>query len=39
MSLNPNIKKLCGKSLEKFFSLKDWKEIKNKKKLNIFYYL
>ena len=33
MSLNPDIKKLCDKSLEKLFSLKDWKKIKNKKKL------
>jgi len=39
MSLNPDIKKLCDKILEKLFSLKDWKKIKNKKKLNIFYYL
>ena len=38
MSLNPDIKKLCDKSLEKLFSLKDWKKIK-KKKINIFYYL
>ena len=39
MSLNPDIKKLCDKSLEKLFSLKDWKKIKNKEKINIFYYL
>jgi len=38
MSLNTDIKKLCDKSLEKLFSLKDWKKIK-KKKINIFYYL
>jgi len=31
MSLNPNIKKLCGKSLEKKISLKDWKKLKTKK--------
>ena len=30
MSLNPDIKKLCDKNLEKLFSLKDWKKIKNK---------
>jgi len=27
MSLNPDIKKLCDKSLEKLFSLKGWKKI------------
>ena len=32
MSLNPDIKKLCDKSLEKLFSLKDLKKVKNKKK-------
>ena len=32
MSLNPDIKKLSDKILEKLFSLKDWKKIKNKKK-------
>jgi len=31
MSLNPDIKKLCDKSLENLFSLEDWKKIKNKK--------
>ena len=39
MSLNPDVKKLYDKSLEKIFSLKDWKKTKNKKKINIFYYL
>jgi len=33
MSLNPDIKKLCDKSLEKLFSLKGWEKIKNKKRL------
>ena len=33
MSLNPDIKKLCDKSLEKLFSLNGWEKIKNKKKL------
>ena len=27
MSLNPDIKKLCDKSLEKLFSLKSWEKI------------
>ena len=36
MSLNPDIKKLCDKSLEKLFSLNGWEKIKNKKKINIF---
>ena len=33
MSLNPDIKKLCDKSLEKLFSLNGWEKIKNKKRL------
>jgi len=39
MSLNPHIKELCDKILEKLFSLKSWEKIKNEKKINIFYYL
>ena len=33
MSLNTDIKKLCDKSLDKLFSLKNWKKIESKKRL------
>ena len=33
MSLNPHIKNLCDKSLEKLFNQETWEKIQNKKKI------